>query len=48
MFSLYWHGEEIETEIETRKEAEFLQREYALAFNGIVTIKQIAKRRTKE
>lgn len=38
MYSLIWKGEVIEEEIETIKEAEYLQSEYALAYGGTVKI----------
>lgn len=40
MFKLVWKGEVIEDEIETRKEALYLQGEYNLAFKGGVSIKR--------
>jgi hypothetical protein len=38
MYILFWKGEEID-EAETQDEAEYLQREYNLAYGGGVTIK---------
>ena len=38
MYKLYWKGEEIDS-AETLKDAMYLQREYELAYCGIVTIK---------
>ena len=38
MYILIWKGEEIDT-AETRKEAIYLQREYQMAYGGVVTIK---------
>lgn len=38
-YYLVWNGEVIEEEIETREEAEYLQREYQLAYRGQVEIK---------
>ena len=37
-FKLKWNGEIIEESIETKKEAEYLQSEYALAYGGSVRI----------
>lgn len=37
-YCLIWNKEIIEEEIETREEAEYLQREYAMAYKGIVNI----------
>jgi hypothetical protein len=39
MYILIWKGEEIDT-ADTRKEAIYLQREYQMAYGGIVTIKR--------
>lgn len=38
VFSLKWKGEIIESEIETLKEAKYLQSEYQMAYGGIVKI----------
>lgn len=40
MYKLIWKGEEIDT-AKTREEAIYLQREYQMAYGGIVTIKKI-------
>lgn len=40
MYKLVWKNEVIETDIETREEAEFLQGEYNMAYGGGVTIKK--------
>lgn len=40
MFKLVWQGETIEEDIKTRKEAEYLQGEYAMAYKGSVQIKK--------
>lgn len=39
MYILIWKGEEIDT-ADTMKEAIYLQREYQIAYGGIVTIKK--------
>lgn len=39
MYILIWKGEEIDT-ADTRQEAIYLQREYQIAYGGIVTIKK--------
>ena len=38
MYKLIWNGEEIDT-ADTMKEAIYLQREYQMAYDGVVTIK---------
>jgi hypothetical protein len=38
MYALKWKGELIEEEIETMREAEYLQREYTMAYGGLVKI----------
>ena len=38
MYALKWKGELIEEEIETLKEAKYLQQEYNLAFKGGVSL----------
>ncbi len=53
-YKLVWtsqYGKEtIEEDIETRKEAQFLQREYTIAFNegSIAIVKQYRARKEKE
>ena len=39
MYKLIWKGEEIDS-AETKQEAMYLQREYEMAYGGIVTIKK--------
>ena len=39
MYKLIWKGEEIDS-AETMEEANYLQREYQMAYGGIVTIKK--------
>jgi hypothetical protein len=39
MYKLIWKGEEIDT-ADTMKEAIYLQREYQMAYGGVVTIKK--------
>ena len=39
MYKLIWNGEEIDT-ADTRQEAIYLQKEYQLAYGGVVTIKR--------
>jgi len=40
MYYLVWNGEIIESEIETINEAEYLKREYTIAYGGVVRIKK--------
>lgn len=40
MYKLMWKGEEIDS-AETKQEAIYLQREYTIAYGGVVTIKKI-------
>jgi len=40
MYKLIWNREVIESDIETRKEAEYLRAEYQMAYGGSVTIKK--------
>lgn len=40
MFKLVWKKEVIETDIATREEAEYLKKEYNMAYNGGVTIEE--------
>ncbi len=40
MYRLIWKGEVIEDKIKTRYEAEYLQAEYNMAYNGGVTIEK--------
>ena len=39
MFELYWKGECIDS-FDTRKEAEAMRREYAMAYGGSVAIRE--------
>lgn len=39
MYKLIWNGEEIDT-ADTKQEAIYLQREYQIAYGGVVTIKR--------
>ena len=40
MYYLVWKKEVIEEGIKTREEAEYLQREYTIAYGGSVTIRK--------
>jgi len=49
MYKLIWNKEEIESDIQTLKEARYLQQEYTLAYQGSVRIvKQYKKRASNE
>ena len=40
MYELVWRGEVIESDIETKEEAEYLQCEYAMAFRSSIQIRK--------
>lgn len=46
MYKLVWKGEVIESDIETKEEAVYLQREYIIAYGG--TVKIVKQRKVKE
>ena len=40
MYYLVWKGEIIESDIETKEEAQYLQSEYTMAYGGAVAIRK--------